>query len=236
MAFVVGVLAVPAVQGEVRTFDVRRVKNVVISNSSGDVRITGDGGDQVSVSFEKLEFSKKCRLEATLKGGELSVVSEEESLFQKDKCRVDFKLSVAPATPLRVKVGTGDLLVEGVKGEVDFKVGSGEVVIRGDLPKVQGLSGAGKIRIEGLTGTGDLKTGSGSIQVTYAKTPAAGEFNIKAGAGDIEIFLPREARFATDYWSGVGQFTNEFETVPEGPFKLSVKTGSGDLKIRKLVR
>jgi hypothetical protein len=68
----------------------------------------------------------------------------------------------------------------------------------------------------------------------YAKAPEWGELNIKAGSGDIEISFPVGSKFAVDYWAASGKFTNEFQTLPDGPFKIVVKTGSDDLKIRKL--
>lgn len=219
---------------ETKEFTLPELKNFIIENSAGEVAITGIAtGKKVTVDYQKIRFTEKCSLEFNQKDNELRIVSGAKSMFTNETCEVKFKIKVPAAVNLRAKLGSGDLRMDDINGTVDFKIGSGGVLIQSVTGKIDGLSGSGKIRATGLAVPVSLISGSGGIELGFSSVPAWGELNLKSGSGDIELNFPPDAKFATDYWAGSGKFTNEFATVPEGPFKVIVKTGSGDLKIHK---
>ena len=96
------------------------------------------------------------------------------------------------------------------------------------------VAGSGSIDVSGLTGDADLKTGSGDLNVTYKSTPQKGELDIKTGSGDATVFFPSAMKVLTDFKSGSGRIYNELGDFSKASFKVSMKAGSGNLKIKKL--
>lgn len=113
-----------------------------------------------------------------------------------------------------------------------FKIGSGDISADGSFKKIEGKSGSGDIDVKGLAGGGELKTGSGEINITFASSPIKGVLDIKTGSGDATLFFPKGARVKTSFLAGSGQVSSELGDNPNAPFLVSMKAGSGDLKIK----
>ncbi len=68
----------------------------------------------------------------------------------------------------------------------------------------------------------------------YTRIPGRGELKVRSGSGDIEIYFPEKASIQTNLRSGSGETLNEIGHLPEGIFKVAAKSGSGDVKVKKL--
>jgi len=219
---------------ENKKFNAKGLESLKLKITSGDVKVTVSEDGKAYVSANKVKFEKGCTLKINRSGKDLVVDVEKKGWFNYDNCKVHFAIKVPKATALNLKSGAGDLEVNGTKGSIDFSLGSGDVKVNAEVNELDGKSGSGSIQIAGLTGDADLKTGSGDMSLSYKSAPKKGELDIKAGSGDVTIFFPSAVKVLTSFKSGSGRLYNEFGDSADASFKISMKAGSGDLKIKKL--
>ena len=134
---------------------------------------------------------------------------------------------------MELKNGSGDVDVEGTNGPIEFKLGSGDVRVSGQVTELDGSNGSGNINVSGLAGSVNLKMGSGDIKLEYPTPPDRGSVKIKNGSGDTTIIFPEGSVILTDLTTGSGRIFNEIGDTAGAPFKVSVKSGSGKLSVRK---
>lgn len=217
---------------ETKEFDLVDISKVKFNNGSGDVSITAVDSGKATVTATKRQFGEHCKLTIDKRGNTLFVEVEKTGVF-KDHCKVDFNITAPKTATLSLNSGNGDIKVKGTSGDLSFSVGSGSVDVDAEVKKLEGKSGSGDLSIKGLTSGGTLKTGSGKINLVYNVAPTLGELDIKTGSGDAEIVLPKTAKVRTSFTAGSGELTNELGDTPDSKFKISMKTGSGDLHIKK---
>lgn len=217
-------------QTETQEFDAASVQSFEISNTSGDVKIRKTEGVKMRVIAHKKKFEKGCVLEMKKAGAK--VVVEVEQPFR-STCDVDFEVFVPESADLELKTGSGDIDVNGTRGNIVFRVGSGNVKVEAIAKKIDGRSGAGALEAKGELGNVHLLTGSGNARLVYTKAPAGGEIDIKSGSGDAEVVLPKETKILTDSMIGAGKFYNELGDDKDAQFRISFKAGAGSMKILK---
>lgn len=219
---------------ETREFDSKNIRRVDVENLSGRIVVRGGNGSKSTVKIEKIKFDKFCEVEIIQKEDELQVEVERRGLSRDGECEANIELQIPSDVKLELANGSGNILVEGTRGEVDFAVGSGDVALDGRIDDLEGKTGSGSVRAKGLVGPAKLKSGSGDIHLVYATIPSQGEIEIRAGSGDAEIMLPAKTRLKTQAFTGSGSVRNEFGEDPGAPFRVSFKAGSGDLRLRKI--
>lgn len=225
--------ALAAPTSESKDFESKGLSGVFVENTSGKVIVSSVDGAKSTVAATKNKFSDKCKMTIDRSGNKLVIkVEKTSSFFSTEECDVDFQINVAKTVDLDLAVGSGNLTVKGIQGDLVFKVGSGDIFADGAFKKIDGKSGSGKVAIKGLTGGGELKTGSGEIDLTYAVSSLKGELDLKTGSGDVTIMFPKGTKIKTSYKAGSGEMSNELGDNPKAAFKVSMKAGSGDLKIK----
>ncbi len=167
-------------------------------------------------------------------GDNLVVEVKEEGWFNGDNCKVNFEIKVPKIIALNLKSGFGKFEINGTKGKINFKLGSGDVVVDAEVVELRGKSGSGSVKVTGLVGDTYLKTGSGDITLSYKAVIQKGQLNIATGLGDATVSFPASMKIMTNFKSGSGQIYNELGASSDAAFKVSMKAGSGDLKIKKL--
>lgn len=75
--------------------------------------------------------------------------------------------------------------------------------------------------------------GSGTAKITYLTVPEIGKFDLKSGSGLVELTMPANAKIQTNFVSFGGKMTNEIGDTKDAKFKVSVKSGAGNLHIKK---
>jgi hypothetical protein len=131
--------------------------------------------------------------------------------------------------------GSGNLVLGNVKGEVsawtyagDIFIGSAAKVANaftgGGVMRIQKVLGsfkghneAGSIRIEQAGSSVDASTGSGSIYLKLVPDKQTGELhvNLKAGTGDITLFLPSSMKAEIQATAQGNQVHSDFQMVPQ---------------------
>lgn len=222
---------------ETREFDGAGLQNLKVKNTSGDVRVTLSADQKATVAADKVKFGKDCKLEMKRFGDDLLVTVEGDSWlgswFKGPDCKVNFEIKVPQKIAANVRNGSGDVEIIGTQGAVEIAVGSGNVAVNADTKEVNIKTGSGSVQAKGLTGNTFVKTGSGNITLAYAVAPAKGEVDVKTGSGDATLVVPPATKLLSDFKAGSGRLLNEIGDTADADFKVSMRAGSGDLKIKK---
>jgi len=214
-------------------FDAQGLDEVVIENISGNITINASDDKKATVTVTKRKFSEKCHLSVERVASKISVKVSKETIWPSlDSCDVDLDFKVPKIVSVDLAAGSSDVKISGLQGNLNFKLGSGDVVADGVFKSVKGKSGSGDIEIKGLTGGGDFRTGSGDIDLKFASKPKPGELDIRTGSGDAVLHFPKGSIVKTKFAAGSGELTNELGDTPQSPFVVSMKAGSGDLKVK----
>ncbi|MDQ3629392.1 MAG: DUF4097 domain-containing protein [Actinomycetota bacterium] len=107
---------------------------------------------------------------------------------------------------VRVKTGSGDILLDVVTDAADVATGSGDVIVRDSQGSTRLSTGSGDIALHAAGARATLATGSGDVRVRAAGGPV----DIKTGSGDVR--------------------------VDDAGGDVSIKSGSGDQQVGRAVR
>lgn len=152
-----------------------------------DIRITGVDGDIVTVESTLRQKNAK----PTRPGG-LRRLDDEVSFELTEKDNVvtlrlagdnpwaghdaEFKISVPRAMALNLKTDAGgDLVVQGVEGDIEVNNMNGEV------------------KLEGLVGSAVINTMNGEVRAVYAKAPAK-PVSITSMNGEVDLRVPADTK------------------------------------------
>jgi DUF4097 and DUF4098 domain-containing protein YvlB len=218
---------------ELTEFESKDLKAISISALEGKISLQADDGPKASVSVTKNKFSEHCKLSIENKEHKLQIkVEKSPRFFSLEDCDVNFEIKMPKKSDADIKLGSGALTVKGLEGELRYEIGSGEVKADGNFTSLNGKSGSGPVSITGLNGGGTLKSGSGALNITFENKPAKGNLDIQSGAGDTSLSLPKGSKIKTSFIAGSGKLTNDLGDSADAGYMISVKTGSGNLKIK----
>jgi len=180
------------------------------------------------------------------------------SFFSRKKveCQTKIIVSLPLETDLKVLGGSGKISITGIHGSYDVQVGSGDIEIKeAKGSQLEAKTGSGNLQVSGAFAGANLKTGSGHITLNNQTAPlkifslitgsgninytnetalTSGKTIIKTGTGNTEINLAETSEFKVHFVSGVGKASSEFAKQQEKKHKISVTTGVGNLKIKKI--
>jgi hypothetical protein len=150
---------------------------------------------------------------------------------------------------VELETGSGDLTVSGVQGtRLKLETGSGNVTITdGKATTLAVETGSGDIEATGASGEDvSFETGSGNVDVSLVTTFRS--LSVETGSGDVTLRVPPEAGAEVDLETGSGDIdlggltlqVRRVErdhvrgTLGDGKGRLSVETGSGNVRLQKL--
>lgn len=218
---------------EEKTFDGSNLNELVLKNSVGDVRISASKDGKAYVKANKIKWGKGCSLTMEKKDKQLVATLDQSIRYFSKDCKIEFDIQVPRNIDLTVRLASGDCSISGIKGKVDLTVGSGNLTSDGEIHSFKAKAGSGTIQTSGLTGDADIETGSGNVSLTYTTAPQKGSIDVISGSGNIAMAFPEGLNAKVKFVSGSGQLKNEFSSVDDAPFKITARTGSGDLTIAK---
>jgi len=142
----------------------------------------------------------------------------------------DITVSGTSGTRLRLSTGSGSVtLRDGKSGDLTVETGSGDIEATntsGD--QVSFSTGSGNVDVALVTTFRSLRIETGSGDVTLKVPPALGaQVDLDTGSGDIDLggLTLQVRRLEHDHITG---------TMGDGSGRLSVETGSGNVKLQKL--
>ena len=198
------------------------VGKTFVSNVDGDIRVWVASADvaadrtrgslRVSTGSGNVDL-RTASGDVTLEtgSGELTVSGMQGTRLRLETGSGNITLTDGKADNLHVETGSGDIEATAAAGdELSFETGSGNVDVA--------LNSAFR----------SLRVSTGSGDVTLKVPPTAGaEVDLETGSGDIDLggLTLQVRRIAADHVSG---------TLGDGKGRLSVETGSGNVRLLKL--
>lgn len=180
---------------------------------------------QVRVDFT-VRVPAGVRLRAGSGNGDVSVTGGAEVEARSGNGRVDVS---AAARQVRASSGNGRITVQGARGPVDASTGNGDVHVTTSLGPVTATSGNGDIDvdIEALSGSPDMNFSTGNGRVTVAVPANFGaQLETHTGHGSISVDFPLTTQGTLTRSSIRG-------TIGSGGGRLTMRTGNGDLVVRR---
>ncbi|MBF0367497.1 MAG: DUF4097 family beta strand repeat protein [Oligoflexia bacterium] len=177
--------------------------------------------EQISKIFEADKIKK---IEVSNGSGKVNIVAtkEKQATVVADKIRTSEKCQII----IDLK---GDLLItktESERGDCEINFS----IIAPGIAQVDVEIGSGDLDVSNMQGATAFKTGSGDININNSGKRVSG----KTGSGDAILSFPEGSSIETSLKSGSGGIHNEIGDSDNGKLKISMKSGSGDIKIKNL--
>jgi DUF4097 and DUF4098 domain-containing protein YvlB len=159
------------------------------------------------------------------------------------------ELEVPREASLDIHSGDGDLLVHGLKGEINLSTQDGNIDADSLKGELHASTGDGNLRVQGRFDSLNLKTGDGNIsaQISQGSEMASG-WSVRSGDGNVELSLPEGFSADLDIHTGDGRITSDLPIMVSGSLDhsslrgklngggptLSVQTGDGSIHLKRL--
>ncbi len=213
-----------------RTLQVNGPVNLEVLTHSGDVTVRAGSGGSVFIRG-KIHVG-----DSWLMGGRQADIQQIENnppirqegntihieYVNMRNISVDYEISVPADTTVRTRSGSGDLIVEGTRGNVDIQTGSGDVKLANLTGELQLQTGSGNIRAHQISGAVKGGTGSGDVEIEEA---SVGDIDLHTGSGNI---VARGVQGGFHGETGSGDVTAE--GTQTGAWEIH--TGSGNVHVR----
>ena len=217
---------------EVKEFDSANISEVVVQNISGKVDVVSTDSVKTVVTATKNKFSENCTITIENNNKQLVVKIEKTGFFNSGDCDVDLELKIPKHANLDISNVSGSSNVKGDLGNLSLKLISGNLDAEGEFKKINGESVSGDVNMRGLTGGGKLQSVSGAINLTFAGSKINGDIDINTVSGSAILLLPKGSAIKTSLKSISGELSNEIGDSPEADFKISMRSVSGNLKVK----
>lgn len=217
---------------DTKEFAAKKIVRLDVDNKFGNIKISGQNTDKITITAEKIKFNDKCTLSYKQSDEVIEVESEKKSFFSDADCIVNFSIVVPKKMNLEIKTGSGQIDIAGTSGKLEVRVGSGNVKVSSEVAHLDAIAGSGDIEVNGLVADADVKVGSGNVKLTYTQDPGKGELDIKLGSGDASLFFPPKMHIHSKVLVGSGQSYNEIGDFKDSKFIVSFKAGAGSLSIK----
>jgi hypothetical protein len=252
LAGAVGVvgLAVADSDSVIRTFD--GVDRLVVDAGSGELSITGRGGEGGGVDVElRRRWSWRApRLDARVEGGTLHLDSGCRGVWL-GGCDVRFRIQAPAGIPVLLRTGSGNVTAAGMRAGVELRSGSGDVRGTALAGPVLARTSSGDVQLTDVTGEVTVDGGSGDVSLEavagrriqvgtssgnaslHARAPAPELVTVRSGSGNVDLVVPGEAwRVETSTGSG-NVDVRDLVQDPDAPRRIQAISRSGDVTIRR---
>ncbi len=135
---------------------------------------------------------------------------------------------------VRVRVASGDVLLDAVDGRLDVTSASGDVDVAAANAGGSLRSASGDVRLRRAAGRVSITTASGDLSI---ESIDEGDVELKSASGDMRVGIARGSRLRVDARSLSGDTSSELElgaVAPpgDGPLvELNAASMSGDIRI-----
>jgi len=222
----------------VLNFGASGVKALYIRGFAGAVEIEANDTPEVFVEVLGYE-ARSTKLTVNLQGESLQIGLK--SLFNPARpwrfilpLRCMLRLTVPRSLSLRCATTSGNIRVQGVKGDLVLETESGKVEVDAPCRSLAIVAETGDADLRGLVGPLSYKAASGWLKAAWAEVPDAGIIEIRKSKGVTELALPESACMRQRFTLGPVGFMNEFESDAKARLALTIASRAGNLSIRKI--
>ena len=192
---------------------------------NGDIVVRAGDVDQVELtrivrrSFAGPSFDEQVN-------GTTLQISGDCPWFAIGRCGVSYELTVPADLIADLSASSGDVVIEGLTGDLVVRSSSGDVVLRSIVGSIDAEVSSGDVVLEDVTGDVVARASSGDV---VARGLSAASIDIQVSSGDIEVEL-LDSPELIDLESSSGDVT---VTVPDDGTAYAVEgeTSSGDRRI-----
>jgi hypothetical protein len=216
-----------------RKVRIGRDGRVSIANISGDIVVTGGGGDEVSIEAVKRTSGDRSELadvEVVIeeRAGRVDIRAEHDRVRSNrgrrgDSASVDFTVTIPATASLDMHSVSGSLKVTGVRGSVRAETVSGNVTTT-DTPNLEhAKSVSGDVSLTGAAADGDLTAGSVSGSITAKGLKARG-LDLGSVSGDVLLTDVTCERLTIKSVSGSVEYAGTI--VRNGRYEINSHSGN----------
>lgn len=220
-----------------RTVRLGRTGRLELENLSGDVDITGGGGEDVKIVATKVTHAaNEAAGRQALRDADIQVIDRpglvtikaEPTRGRSGMPNVNYVISVPSGTSIGIETLSGDVRVKNVDGEVRLESLSGDVTVTDtksrtiDIESVSGGVHLAQVESE------RVRVNSISGDIDYAgKLARAGHYELHTNSGDIHIIADGSASFDLEAQTFSGDVTSDFALKLRGTSQSSLPKGFG---------
>jgi DUF4097 and DUF4098 domain-containing protein YvlB len=248
-----GAFCLPRAEGTFdRNLNVSGPVDLEVSTGSGSIRVRpGDssvvrihgritaGDDSSMDAEEKVRYlASNPPVEHT---GNIIRIGRIDDRRLRNNVSISYELEVPAETRLQSRTGSGEQIIDGVRGPAELSTGSGNLTGTNIAAEVRARTGSGRINLDAIGGRVEASTGSGSIRVTRCagglransgsgsitfEQTAPGDVEVQTGSGSLNLSGIRGALRAE---TGSGSITAGGE--PTGEWRIDAASGGITLRL-----
>ena len=170
--------------------------------------------------------------------------------FAFGRCGVTYELVVPADLIADVKASSGDVIIEGLIGDIVVRASSGDIELRSIVGSIDAKASSGDIVLDDVSGdviarssSGDviadrltaasvqIQASSGDIEVALESSPD--RIDVEASSGDVTVTVPDDGTaYAVTGETSSGDREIAVATDPSSPHHARIHTSSGDSTFR----
>ncbi|PZG14660.1 hypothetical protein C1I95_21270 [Micromonospora craterilacus] len=195
------------------TTESARITSIRVLPGSGDVVVRADGG------ADGVRVKRVVRYQGGQPGPTYEIKGAELVLDTScgNRCSVSYEIITGEGVSVQGETGSGNIDLSRV-GQVDVKVGSGDIRVASAAGPVRVETNSGNIEVYDVPTPVVLRAGSGDITATRL----GGETDTQTRSGNVTVELDRPASARVHASSGDVDLT-----VPAGAYQVHSRAGSG---------
>ncbi|MBV9960127.1 MAG: DUF4097 family beta strand repeat protein [Acidobacteria bacterium] len=211
-----------------------------IRNVSGDVNITGYDGDVVTVSgFKEGRDRDMVEVEDRSSGNSISLGVRYPSPCNCD-ASVRFEVRIPRSINVyieKVSTASGNIEVNGVRGEINVSTASGDVTVNEVNGRVHASTASGEMRVKDVVGEVSAQSASGDVEVEIAQLTGTEDMKFSSASGDVHVRLPANLDADISMSTSTGDIRTDFPIqVKESRYgpgaQARARLGSGSRSIQ----
>lgn len=206
------------------------IRSVEVDLEAGRVEIVPGVGNEARIDRTREYLLGAPEVRETLVDGVLRIEAACEALMTLG-CRVNYRLEVPAAVPVRIRTDRGSVEITDMAGMVEVETGAGDVDLTRTKGPVRATTSAGDVDGDDLVaGFLDARTDAGHIRLSLAEPSA--RVDLRTDAGNIDLALPAAGggyRVTTE--TGAGEVDVSVENLPGANRSVTATTGGGNIRI-----
>lgn len=226
--------------------------SISLKNVSGDVSITGYDGDVVVVNgYKEGRDREDVTVEDRSAGNRVEIGVHYPSSCNCD-AGVRFEVRVPRSVSFdidKVSTASGDIKVEGVRGDVSVSTASGDVTISEVNGRINASTASGDMRVRDVVGQVNAESASGDVVVEIAQLAGTEDMKFTSASGDVRVRLPATLDADVSLSSASGSVKTDFPIeikeerygpgseararLGNGARRIHISTASGDVSLMR---